>query len=51
VVTERWLGLLVVHEDIHRKAAVLWHQRSLRLEGDHLAVGAEGGVPAPELNL
>jgi hypothetical protein len=45
------LGLLVVHVDVHGEAAVLSHQRPLRLEGDHLAVGAERGVQAAELEV
>jgi hypothetical protein len=32
-----WLWLLVVYEHVDRELAVLWHQRHLRLEGDHLA--------------
>jgi hypothetical protein len=39
-----------VHEDVHREAAILSHQRPLRLKGHHLAVGAEGGVQAAQLN-
>jgi hypothetical protein len=38
-----------VHEDVHGEAAILSHQRPFRLEGHHLAVGAEGGVPAAQL--
>jgi hypothetical protein len=43
------LGLLVVHKDVHGKTAILSHQRPLRLEGHHLAVGPEGGVQAAHL--
>jgi hypothetical protein len=39
-----------VHEDVNGEAAILSHQRPLRLEGHHLAVGAEGGVQAAQLN-
>ena len=43
------LGLLVVHEHVHRELAVLGNQCTLGFEGDHLAVGAQRGVQAAQL--
>jgi hypothetical protein len=37
-----------VHEHVDREPAVGWHQRRFRLEGDHLAVGADRRVDAAE---
>jgi hypothetical protein len=36
-----------VHQDVHGEAAILSHQRPLRLEGHHLAVGAEAAFRLP----